>query len=39
MFPLQGLTIIIDLGSNAVKAGFAQEGGKCSECFKCSIVV
>ena len=26
-FCLQGLTIIIDLGSNAVKAGFVQEDG------------
>ena len=24
---LQGLTIIIDLGSSSVKAGFAQENG------------
>ena len=33
LFISQGLTIIIDLGSSAIKAGFAQEDGRV-----CSLV-
>lgn len=35
----EGLTIIIDLGSNAVKAGFAQEGAWPQVIFPCVVAV